>query len=463
MQRIPNIVAERLKRGAAGSAVPASSHPDADLLNAFAERSLPKHERQSVVDHLARCSDCRDVIALALPEAETPDAVVKPLPSRWLSWPALRWGFALAGVVIIGTFGVMRLRFEPRRSSLNVSPISHSERSTARLQGPASPAAGSSALMLSDDKAAVARKAGKVMSTPAKKTGELSASADTRPVNKPEVLPQQQLAFRAAAPAPGLARSGAIGGPVGKFRGFGPKMPAQGQQQNLQGQQALSPPIMAGVAQVAAAVPSAKSSTTVEVSGESPLIATEAVNNPPVPQLNAQENSQDGDSRLGRAKPATAPPPIRSPIVSTVAPAPRWTITPSGGLQRSFDQGQTWENVDVNAGLAPAAGAAMRFSNTVTSSESKDITVSKQKVAAPIFRVVEATGTDVWAGGSAGVLYHSVDAGVHWTRVVPSSGGVALTGDIVSLDFADAQHGQVATSLPETWTTADGGRTWEKQ
>ncbi len=40
-------------------------HPDANLLFAFIERKLPARDRGIVLTHLARCSDCRDVVALA--------------------------------------------------------------------------------------------------------------------------------------------------------------------------------------------------------------------------------------------------------------------------------------------------------------------------------------------------------------------------------------------------------------
>ena len=63
MQNVPKIVRDRLQ-----AAAPAVNHPDADLLTAFAERSLPEHERTVVLEHLARCGDCRDIVALALPE-----------------------------------------------------------------------------------------------------------------------------------------------------------------------------------------------------------------------------------------------------------------------------------------------------------------------------------------------------------------------------------------------------------
>lgn len=55
-------------------------HPDADQLSAFIEQALPAHERAGVLAHLAVCTDCRTVVALALPEA--PAAQPAPEPRR---------------------------------------------------------------------------------------------------------------------------------------------------------------------------------------------------------------------------------------------------------------------------------------------------------------------------------------------------------------------------------------------
>ena len=68
-----------------------------------------------------------------------------------------------------------------------------------------------------------------------------------------------------------------------------------------------------------------------------------------------------------------------------------------------------------------------------------------------------------WAGGVSGALYHSTDSGNHWTPVMPSSAGSVLTGDVVSIEFPDLQHGKLSTSTAETWITADSGQTWQKQ
>ena len=103
MQNVLKIVRERLK-----AAVPAVNHPDADVLTAFAERSLPELERAVVLEHMARCGDCRDIVALALPATESVQEVIIAAPSGWLTWPALRWGFVAAGVIAIASLGILQ-------------------------------------------------------------------------------------------------------------------------------------------------------------------------------------------------------------------------------------------------------------------------------------------------------------------------------------------------------------------
>jgi len=122
--------------------------------------------------------------------------------------------------------------------------------------------------------------------------------------------------------------------------------------------------------------------------------------------------------------------------------------------------------VNVDAAEAPVAstsgatiGGAMK-----TAEPQNSIHGQALKVSVPVFfRSVAAAGNEVWAGGSNAALFHSVDAGGHWTRVAPSSAGAMLTGDVVSVEFSDAQHGAVTTSTPELWITSDGGQTWQKR
>ena len=65
MTEVPKIVYDRLR-----AALPEQAHPDADLLAAFAEQAISATERDGVLQHLALCGDCREVVALALPAAD---------------------------------------------------------------------------------------------------------------------------------------------------------------------------------------------------------------------------------------------------------------------------------------------------------------------------------------------------------------------------------------------------------
>ncbi len=106
----------------------------------------------------------------------------------------------------------------------------------------------------------------------------------------------------------------------------------------------------------------------------------------------------------------------------------QWSLSPEGAVQRSSDQGKTWQEVSV------AEGAT--------------------------FRAIWADGEAAWAGGNGGALYHSTDSGQHWTQVVPTANSEKLQADITRIDFSGALRGTVSTANGQAWTTTDGGQTW---
>jgi hypothetical protein len=78
-------------------------HPDAEILAAFAEQSLPAAEREQIFTHMATCSRCREIVFLAQGCAEVEQrravSVGAEVPSRrrnpWLSgW---QWAWLPAG------------------------------------------------------------------------------------------------------------------------------------------------------------------------------------------------------------------------------------------------------------------------------------------------------------------------------------------------------------------------------
>ncbi len=73
----------------------AGQHPDADQLNAFVEHTLPAHEQQQTLAHLAVCPACRQIVALSLPPAgESPALEPEAVRRRWFP----RWHPAWAGI-----------------------------------------------------------------------------------------------------------------------------------------------------------------------------------------------------------------------------------------------------------------------------------------------------------------------------------------------------------------------------
>src|SRR5215475_7850124 len=124
MTDVPNLVRERLKAGQAGP------HPDPDLLAAFAEQVLSERERVPVLDHLARCAGCREIIALALPPTQSPTLVFGKDAKRtekvpWFRWNALRWGALAACVVMVGS-AVLMERTTMNRVAITAGPVKES-------------------------------------------------------------------------------------------------------------------------------------------------------------------------------------------------------------------------------------------------------------------------------------------------------------------------------------------------
>ena len=144
-----------------------------------------------------------------------------------------------------------------------------------------------------------------------------------------------------------------------------------------------------------------------------------------VPELPLQ-----GRNVVTMAKSAPLPSPTRALVVT-------WTIT-AGALQRSLDNGRSWQSA-VHADHPLLCYASH--------------------------------GADVWTGGQAGTLLHSIDNGVTWLPVRPSSKGQALTSDVTRIVIRDSVRDNlrspaeivVSTDNNEAWSSADGGKIWEKQ
>src|SRR3954469_4454533 len=104
----------KLVRARMANTPPAGPHPDAGQLTAFVEQSLIAREREGVLAHLATCAECREVIALAAPEAA---AAASNAPGKsWFTLPFMRWGAVAAAVAVVAVAVVLQA---PRVSQMN--------------------------------------------------------------------------------------------------------------------------------------------------------------------------------------------------------------------------------------------------------------------------------------------------------------------------------------------------------
>lgn len=460
MQNVPKFVLKHLQEPVPG----AESHPDADLLTAFAEQSLGGRERALVMEHLAICGECRDVVTLALPASEITSPTDSPRGAGigWFAWPVLRWGALAAGILAVASVGVLQYthRHQEKIVASNLVRNNLMQNNSRQKEESLSPQTAQQALP---------------PAVPTMETADKKTSA-------------HELASKARPFFSGAGRSARIGGGSGGGMAVGASPVSTGANRVLPNRDTASPQALEATLQAPNAAPEIRrqvrvgtSSTVVEV--QSMAVPADSVVGSPQNQLAQNQADLPVKDRnvsnldVVKAKdpvvpqPATASPSQPFQISSSVmvrVPS-RWAVTPSGALQRSFDGGNTWENVVPNLFPARAAdrrGALQSGVQRAAENAAQD-TKDEEVVPAPspelTFRAVAASGLEVWAGTADGALYHTSDGGNRWARVIPSEAGTILSGEIASIQFSDPQHGKVATSTAELWTTSDGGQSWHKQ
>ncbi len=115
------------------------SHPDAETLSAFAEQALGKRQRGEVLEHLAACGRCRQVIALAREAAGAEVAARQRATVGSRVW-FRSWGLALVPAAAIAASTVIAIYVHELDSERNAE-VAKVERQQANEKAPMPPQA----------------------------------------------------------------------------------------------------------------------------------------------------------------------------------------------------------------------------------------------------------------------------------------------------------------------------------
>jgi len=413
MTEVPKIVHDRLRAASLGRALSGQeslerAHPDADRLTAFAEHTLSVTERESVLEHLSLCGECRDVIALALPAAEIPverdraQAIAFPTKGArtWLSAltaPSLRWAAVAAGVVIIAATFVVHSGRVNRAQLTSIN---------SQLATKASPSPQPSSAMTQ------------------LQTDQSIAMLETNKVPKPAMPASKKLNPRPAVrPAPHAESPMMM---AGNKSASDPSNKALDALAKRDANETVE--VAAAISATQGEASSASDNTLMAQNDTPPVIKSKPVVGAETSQVSASPAAplpQQGRSMMsmagvaGRASQAKA-----TPAATNVT----WAIT-GGVLQRSRDGGLTWQN-------------ALHADQTLLCYASRE--------------------EEVWTGGEGGILFHSADKGLTWVAVQPSVKTGQLTSDITHIEMSSRFDLVVSAGSNEIWRSADGGKTWEK-
>lgn len=492
MPELPNLLRHRLATAENGET---QAHPDADMLTAYMEQSLPPAEKKTVVAHLSVCQPCREVVALsqALMVQPATQTVLAPAPvARWrrLFTPVFGAAAAVAAMAVIA-FTVFQLPQrhpeQPLNSATNrpanlpasqpaqetqeakAAPVAdQTAPSEARAAAPprdAKEPSASVALSASSNLAAAGKSADAKLEDSGKIRAEKKRSAVISMAPAPPVPSPNAPVLTAALPKKDYVNTNFFNSSSDKvvLDSQGNNLPAAPQPQPGAANTAFNtannkitifadlPVNAAGKSNVRLLTPPPPpqhpgctickfAQSTVHTLGfhspvRTPALRAGALSNSalggPGMFSGAIEKSQPAEISAAPAR-ADADSFAASSSLSAGAMAsrsadsatPTWKVT-GGKLMKSSGQSQ-WEDA------YPVASSAMEFS------------------------FVNARGNDVWAGGSHASLIHSRDGGHTWETIAL---GENAGGTIVSI-IAGTMSVQVKTSDNQTWSSADGGKTW---
>jgi hypothetical protein len=421
---LARLLAEALRppEGAAGD----SDCPDAGLLAAYADHNLDATETARWEEHFAGCARCQKILAVLTASGE------EPLSEAELE----SFGRKLAAAEV-GAPASQPRTVESKKIAPFVRP-----RTKWRWLAPAAGIAAAAALWIA--------------LRPAPPHG-LDAINAQKTVAQPSAAPDESLEAKADVPAPPAATRRQTGPESLETQQLKSPAPIQLQEKKIEeagGAAAVSQSSAsqaddavaaqgAGSFQGPAATASAANAPEARSREASPAAA--AVTPPPAPPPagapapaapaaaaanRAPEAKPNEDRRLQAFASRGAIVGLASRAPAVVASPNRsvlWRLGPGGRIERSTDQGRSWQE------------------------RSSGVTSDLLAGAAP-------SGTVAWIAGRAGAILRTTD-GEHWQHVTSPDAAT----DWTAISAIDGLHATVASADRRRFATEDGGQTWKQQ
>jgi hypothetical protein len=484
--------------GGGTSIAKAVDHPDADTLTAYSERVLGSGERTQVLRHLAICGECREIVLLALPEAEAAAKapVALPVARGWRALFTPRLGLAasaLAAALVVGLIVESTRKPAPNAQKTLQAPNVNSTAGTGDVANQvapptASPIAGSipslsanpalpeskesnTAAALPDARAAIRSQANLAPNvTPAARSREATEVYDLRstastvatasPASITGVVSGERRDYLNAALFTGASTFDGSG--TGNGSGIAKK------------ELPIAPAPRAGSAWNS--IPSAQIPDFTQLSSV-PATARHTFVPPHSPErrfvgfmfspaqklfqrqlplssrMLALNNTMGGNGQLNPTKDRSQSVELKAaPTGRTEADLADSPAFSERARSKPFASGSDTEYGSGSSSWKVAGGRLFKKGEAGSWIEA----YSAESIE---FATFTAHGTDVWAGGHDAALIHSNDGGTTWERITLGS---AASGIIVKIE-AKGPNVQVVSSSGQSWTSVDGGKTWTRE
>lgn len=381
---------EGLLRATRRSTQPEAATPaclDAGVIASWAEDALAPEEASRVEAHLTSCARCQAVLAaFARAEPQAPPAV--PFWRRWAVLLPVAAATAAASLLWIA-WPQRRTPAVPTATMAEAPRVAESQPPPTPVPTPSASAAPEMKEPRTSPKSE-SKVGARLQPVPGQTTSARAGAVDAVGPTKPDVPPTStNPVFRSAAPPPGAPVPLAV-----------PQPPAR-QLPQASGQAAAKPEGITESA-LAAAAPIA------------------------IFQSPEAAGGGAGGASIGAATAGGARPNAVRERANAAGPVTHWRILPSRDLERSTDDGRTWEPVAIDPPPFLTNGAAPS-------------------------RLV------CWLVGRAGVVLVTTDAS-HFTRLA-----VPEALDLSTVHATDALNATVMAVDGRSFVTTDGGKTWSEK